>query len=128
MPCNTKQVTGFTLIELVVVIVVLAVALTGVTLAINQAVPAGLVASELIVNCLKHAFPEQQPGEIHISLSEDNDRRVIEIQDNGIGLDPKFSLENPTNFGWLMITNLMKQLEGTITVTSSAGTVCRMVF
>ena len=38
MPCKAKQARGFTLIELVVVIVVLAVALTGVTLAINQAV------------------------------------------------------------------------------------------
>lgn len=38
MPCNFPRVTGFTLIELVVVIVVLSLALTGVTLVINQAV------------------------------------------------------------------------------------------
>ena len=38
-------------------------------LGINQAVPAGLVASEIIVNCLKHAFPGQRQGEIHISLA-----------------------------------------------------------
>jgi len=99
-----------------------------VILGINQAVPAGLVASEIIVNCLKHAFPGEQPGEIHIRLAENDGRRIIEIKDNGIGLDREFSPEQINSFGWLMITNLMKQLNGTITVTSNDGTTCRMVF
>jgi PAS domain S-box-containing protein len=97
-------------------------------LGINQAVPAGLVASEIIVNCLKHAFPGPRSGEIHISLELANGRRLIEIRDNGVGLDREFSLENPATFGWLMISNLMKQLEGEITVISDGGTTCRLVF
>jgi PAS domain S-box-containing protein len=97
-------------------------------LGINQAVPAGLVASELIVNCLKHAFPDHRAGEIHLRLEEADGQRLIEIRDNGIGLDLELPLENPTSFGWLMISNLMKQLDGTITVTIDGGTVCRMVF
>ena len=95
---------------------------------INQAVPAGLVANELIVNCLKHAFPEQRPGEIHISLEEENGRRLIEIKDNGVGLGQEFSLEKPRSFGWLMISNLMKQLGGAVTVTGENGTTCRLAF
>ena len=54
--------------------------------------------------------------------------RLVEIKDNGIGLSREFSLEKPTTFGWLMITNLMKQLEGTITVASDGGTTYRMIF
>ena len=95
---------------------------------INQAVPAGLVANELIVNCLKHAFPEQRAGEIHISLEEENGRRLIEIKDNGVGLGQEFSLEKPRSFGWLMISNLMKQLGGAVTVTGENGTTCRLAF
>jgi PAS domain S-box-containing protein len=95
---------------------------------INQAVPAGLVASEIIVNCLKHAFPGQQRGDIQISLEVAAGKYVIEIKDNGVGLSQDFSMENSTTFGWLMITNLMKQMEGAITVTSNGGTTCRMVF
>jgi len=79
-------------------------------LGLNQAVPAGLIASELIVNCLKHAFPGQQAGEIHISLAVVDGHKIIEIKDNGIGLEREFSLENPATFGWLMIRNLVKQL------------------
>ena len=97
-------------------------------LGINQAVPAGLVASEIIVNCLKHAFPGQRQGEIHITVEVANGRRTVEIRDNGIGLGREFSLENPTTFGWLMICNLVKQLEGSVSVTSDGGTVCRLVF
>lgn len=97
-------------------------------LSINQAVPAGLVASELIVNCLKHAFPGRRTGEIQITLAMADGRRVIEIKDNGIGLTPECSLENPATFGWLMISNLMRQLEGAIAVESDSGTTCRMVF
>jgi hypothetical protein len=95
---------------------------------INQAVPAGLIANEIIVNCLKHAFPDQRPGEIHISLSLADGHRVIEIKDNGVGLDREFSLETSTSFGWLMIINLMKQLGGAITMTSNGGTACRLDF
>jgi two-component sensor histidine kinase len=97
-------------------------------LSINQAVPAGLVAGEIIVNCLKHAFPGQREGEIRISLAAEEGRRVIVITDNGVGLGQEFSLQNPSSFGWLMISNLVKQLEGVITVTSNGGTTCRMVF
>ncbi len=103
---------------------------TGVELhlGINQAVPAGLVASELIMNCLKHAFPGQRAGSIEITVGMSNGRRQVEIRDDGIGLGRDFSPENFNSFGWLMISNLMKQLEGTINVISDGGTTCRMIF
>ena len=97
-------------------------------LGINQAVPAGLVASELIMNCLKHAFPGQRAGSIEITLGMNNGHRQVEIRDDGIGLGQDFSPEKFNSFGWLMISNLMKQLEGTINVVSDGGTICRMLF
>ncbi|MFZ2088229.1 MAG: hypothetical protein WAU47_06615 [Desulfobaccales bacterium] len=47
---------------------------------------------------------------------------------NGVGLAREVDLEKPISFGWLMISNLMKQLEGAITVTREAETTCRLVF
>ena len=97
-------------------------------LGINQAVPAGLVASELIMNCLKHAFPGQRAGSIEITLTMNNGHRQVEIRDDGIGLGQDFTPEKFNSFGWLMISNLMKQLEGTINVVSDGGTTRRMLF
>jgi PAS domain S-box-containing protein len=99
-----------------------------VHLGIDQAVPAGLVASELLMNCMKHAFPGQRSGEILISLEVLEVKRVLEIKDNGIGLQGDLDLETPTTFGWLIISNLVKQLGGTITVTCNGGTTCRIIF
>ncbi len=64
---------------------------TELHLGINQAVPAGLVASELIMNCLKHAFPGQRAGSIEITLGMNNGHRQVEIRDDGIGLGRDFS-------------------------------------
>jgi two-component sensor histidine kinase len=86
------------------------------------------VASELIMNCLKHAFPGQRAGSIEITVGMSNGHRQVEIRDDGIGLGRDFSPENFNSFGWLMISNLMKQLEGTISVVSDGGTTCRMIF
>jgi PAS domain S-box-containing protein len=95
---------------------------------ISQAVPCGLIANELMVNSLKHAFPGRKEGEIQVSLEVAGDRRILEVRDNGVGLGPDFDLENPATFGWLMVKNLTKQLGGNCTVQSNGGTSCRIVF
>ena len=46
----------------------------------------------------------------------------------GLAWPGEVDLEIPISFGWLMISNLMKQLEGAITVTREAETTCRLVF
>jgi hypothetical protein len=95
---------------------------------VNQAVPAGLIANELLINALKHAFPGQAQGEIQVSLEAQGGRRLLEVRDNGVGLAPDLNLEQPSTFGWMMVMNLARQLEGTVTVTNEGGTICRMVF
>lgn len=57
-----------------------------------------------------------------------NGHRQVEIRDDGIGLGQDFTPEKFNSFGWLMISNLMKQLEGTINVVSDGGTTRRMLF
>ena len=96
---------------------------------IGRAVPCGLIANELLVNCLKHAFPDKGGGEIQVHLEMQGDRqRVLEVKDNGVGLDPDFTLEGSDTFGLLIINNLVKQIGGQITVKSNGGTSFRIVF
>jgi PAS domain S-box-containing protein len=99
-----------------------------VMLDISHAVPCGLIANELIVNSLKHAFKGKQEGEIQVSIEESGDQRVLEVRDNGFGLGPDFDQEPPSTFGWIIVKNLAKQLGGDFTVESNGGTRCRIVF
>jgi PAS domain S-box-containing protein len=106
----------------------IAMAGTHVHLDVSQAVPCGLIANELLVNSLKHAFPGRKEGEIQVSIEDTAGRRVLEVRDNGVGLGPDFDLENPTTFGWMMVRNLAKQLGGDFMVQSNGGTSTRIVF
>ena len=106
----------------------IAMAGTDVHLDVSQAVPCGLIANELLVNSLKHAFPGRKEGEIQVSIEDTAGRRVLEVRDNGVGLGADFDLENPSTFGWMMVRNLAKQLGGDLTVQSNGGTSSRIVF
>jgi len=60
---------------------------TGIS--IDRAVPLGLIASELLTNALKHAFPIGWRGEALLAAKmekADDGALVLEISDNGIGL------------------------------------------
>lgn len=50
----------------------------------EQAVPLGLIVNELVTNSLKHAFPDDRPGTVHVNLSSGPDI-VLLVRDDGIG-------------------------------------------
>lgn len=91
-----------------------------VHLAIEQAVPCGLIANELISNCLKHAFPDGHTGKITIdaSLTGDHGGRSVclSVSDNGIGLPDDLDIENGGSLGLHLVHMLVDQLGGTIDV------------
>lgn len=78
----------------------------------------GLMVHELITNCIKHAFPFQRSGTIHLSLHcHPYHRLEISILDNGVGLPPGFTLVTPTTSGMAIVSALAKDLNGTFTAT-----------
>ena len=50
----------------------------------EQAVPLGLIVNELVTNSLKHAFPGDRPGTVHVTLSAEAGV-VLLVRDDGIG-------------------------------------------
>ncbi len=94
------------------VTVTLTVEGSNVMLDILRAVPCGLIMNELISNSYKHAFRQQQLGQILINLSVDEDNVVIDYRDNGCGKTQertgKFSL------GTMLVTELSKQLRAIV--------------
>ncbi len=91
-------------------------------LSLDQAIPCGLIANELISNALKYAFLDDENGEIRLSIQEKNGMIEINIADNGIGLPEGFDFENSDSLGLQLVYTLVDQLDATIKVDSSKGT------
>ena len=86
-------------------------------LSIDIAVPCGLIVNELLSNALKHAFPEDRRGEIHVQLDERADGWIsVSIRDNGIGLPADFDLNSTGTLGLQLVHGLAHQIDGRITI------------
>lgn len=86
------------------------------------AIPLGLILNELISNALKYAFPENQHGEIFISLVKKKDRVIFIVEDNGIGLLQDFNFETTESMGMLLVKMLSQQIDGIVSINGDTGT------
>ncbi len=92
-----------------------------IILNIDTAIPCGLIINEIIINSIKHGFPENNKGQINISIKQERDWYFLDIDDNGIGLPPDFEKDKHSNLGMDIIWNLVKQLDGSVTIKSESG-------
>jgi len=101
-----------------------------VVVAIDFAIPCGLVLNELISNAFKHAFPGQQYGEIQIGLHKtDDDETVLYVSDNGVGLPKTFDIHKAKSLGLKTIFTIVEQqLHGEVDFSTKNGLTCRCTF
>jgi two-component sensor histidine kinase len=100
-----------------------------VFLAIDKAVPCGLILNELVSNSLKHAFPNGQTGEIRIELRTDQKQQLIlKVGDSGIGFPEDIDFCNTTSLGLQLVNTLVNQLDGTIELSRNNGTEFKIRF
>ncbi len=100
-----------------------------VALDLDQAIPAGLIVSELVANALKHAFPTLSGGEILVALQVQGEHHlVLHVSDNGVGLPAEISPQSTETLGLLLVRNLSQQMDGRMSVISEQGTVFEIVF
>jgi len=93
-----------------------------VLLAIDEAVPCGLILNELVTNALKHGFSEGRTGTILVRFRMDEGMRVLTVRDDGAGIPESVNLDTPSSLGMRLVNALVKQLSGTMQVKRSAGT------
>ncbi len=94
----------------------LTLALEPVALHIDQAIPCGLIANELLSNALEHAFSTDQPErEIRVRVFQQGREVSFEVRDNGTGLP---AVMPTTQLGMTIIESLVTQLEGTLALTN----------
>jgi two-component sensor histidine kinase len=101
-----------------------------IRLGLDAAVPCALIINELITNSLKHAFPQGQSGIIKLTMNHKPEGGIrLVVSDNGIGMpmiDGKQML--PNTLGLQLVTDLARQLGGTVTVSNEQGTLMQVDF
>jgi two-component sensor histidine kinase len=94
-----------------------------VYLGLETVVPVGIIVTELLSNCFKHAFPNDNGGEIVISFRATPEQSYeLLVADNGIGMPASINLHNPDSFGLNLVKTFAQQIAGRIRTDSSEGT------
>jgi two-component sensor histidine kinase/DNA-binding response OmpR family regulator len=98
-------------------------------LSLEQAIPCGLIANELVSNAFKHGFPNGRHGEIWIELRvlEDGVLR-LRIRDDGIGVPEDFEARRASSLGLQLVTDLSRQLGGRLDIGTGPGSSFDLTF
>ena len=96
---------------------------------INRAIPCGQIINDLVSNCLKHAFEKRKSGEISVMMKIDKQNRVtLAVSDDGIGFPDGLDFRKTETLGMQLITDLVSQLNGTISLDRNGGTTFKINF
>jgi two-component sensor histidine kinase len=82
----------------------------------DVSVSMGLIVTELVINAIKHAFPDQTAGgKITVSFAADEGAWLLSVSDNGAGMPVGKKRGNP-GLGTGIVEALSKQLDASVTV------------
>jgi two-component sensor histidine kinase len=85
----------------------------------DVSVSLGLIVTELVINALKHAFPDERTGTILIDYRSSGRDWTLAVADNGIGM-PQDTMHPRRGLGTGIVEALVKNLDGEMTL-SDAG-------
>jgi two-component sensor histidine kinase len=101
----------------------------GVRLAVDTAIPCGLIVNELITNALKHAFPNGKSGSIHVTAILNSEGWLtLTVQDNGIGMPEGLGIRRSGSLGLELVHTLVRQLHAAVDIRREAGTAFEIGF
>ncbi len=100
-----------------------------IELSLDMAIPCGLLINELVSNSLQHGFPTNQKGEIWIILQPlPNEKFLLIIKDNGVGIPEEINFPNSDSLGLRLISSLVNQLDGSVMLEKNKGTSFTITF
>ncbi|MGA2048304.1 MAG: histidine kinase dimerization/phosphoacceptor domain -containing protein [Terracidiphilus sp.] len=91
---------------------------------LDFAIPLGLLANELVSNCIKHGLPHGRAGTIFISAKIIPGAVRYAVQDDGPGLPENFDATTCPSMGVKLAASLAHQLGGHLEFSSNPG--CRV--
>ena len=99
--------------------ILLQLELEPVWLNLETVLPCALILNELLVNALKHGFPDQRSGQISVSLNCYEQMITLSVADDGIGLPPDLDCRQSSSLGLQLVHDLTEQLDGSLTIASA---------
>lgn len=99
-----------------------------VMLDINTAVPLGLILTELFSNSLKYAFPDDKSGEIKVDFHSQDDKYILSVSDNGVGLPEGFDPKKSDSLGLMLVYSLSDQIDADVKLSTELGTTFEIIF
>ncbi|MDX8046270.1 sensor histidine kinase [Gracilibacillus sp. S3-1-1] len=96
----------------------------------DKATSLALIVSELIQNCIKHAFHSRNDGMIEIIIKSRKQMAYLIISDNGSGMDANLFSNQSSSLGLQLVKSLIEEeLDGIISVFhSNRGTKISLTF
>jgi two-component system, sensor histidine kinase PdtaS len=87
----------------------------------EQAVSMGLIATELVINALKHAFPGGAKGTILVGFESTASAWRLFVSDDGVGIGTRLA-DAPTRsgLGTSIVEALTRQLGGRVTTSAAS--------
>jgi two-component sensor histidine kinase len=93
----------------------------------DVSVSLGLIVTELVINCLKHAFPGGRPGKIEVGYNSRGPNWTLSVADNGVGMPTDTESSTP-GLGTSIVEALAHQLNARVQVADAhPGTIVSVV-
>lgn len=103
---------------------------SGISFDIDTAIPLGLIVNELVSNAYKHAFTNQDLGQVNVHIKKiDADFYEMTVADNGAGLPDGFDINKQNSLGIKLIRMLATmQLKGDFSYHNDNGSIFTIHF
>ena len=99
-----------------------------VELNIDKIIPIGLIVSEALSNCFKHAFASKL-GEINVELLINSENTyLLIVRDDGLGFPLQFNMNQSKSLGMRLIQILSSQIGGEMKYFNDEGAVVEIQF
>lgn len=97
----------------------------------DLAIPCGLIVNELVLNAIKHAYPDGKTGFVTVELTASVEGKLLlTVADKGVGLPAGIEIGKVATLGLQLVADLTRQLVGHVKVDrpGEGGTIFRVTF
>ncbi|HEY9177569.1 MAG TPA: histidine kinase dimerization/phosphoacceptor domain -containing protein [Flavipsychrobacter sp.] len=88
---------------------------------VDQAIPLSLIVNELVTNAFKYAYEDNNAPELTITLERKNGNIVLQVADNGKGVNIEEWKDKDGSFGKELIQTFVEQLNGYLDIVVDKG-------